>query len=366
MNHNQRSFQENNAIMKYLMSLHFPGAKDKWAMLALFILLPSTACPARSQGLSYEGPTGIFVTPLAYVSPSPANGVGGASASYHFLAGGPILGDFSTVSITAGFAKRFEVGYTAEIHANGTNPVFSELWRNDFSIVHGKANIVPENILGWKWVPAVSVGGVFRFNDKDVFNGGRDLPTYPTNPASLLEVQENDGHYQNTWNGDGYIVASKTITQVWTRMPIILSGGARATNAVLWGLGGNASAFKTRGFGSVALAFTLPGGVKIIPAGEFSQQPHQLKYGGYSTAAGGNVPGTGIRNYYSILDVPSSEVYAVRIIPSPKYRLNLDAGVLHAGDNIGSIPAALNTSGANIPVRLDAKARVAFGLSYNF
>lgn len=352
--------------MKNLTSLHNSKCRNQWAPLTLFLALILISPLAWSQGLSYEGPTGIFITPTAYVSPSPSNGIGRASGSFHFLDGGPVLGDFSTASVTVGFAKRFEAGYTAEIHANGTNPVLSELWRDDFSIVHGKANVIPENMFGWKWVPAVSAGGVFRFNDKDLFNGGADMPTSPTNLASLLEVEEKDGHYERTWNGDGYVVATKTITQVWSRMPITVSGGVRATDAVLWGLGGDAPLFKARGFGSAAAEFTLPYGIKVIPTAEFSQQPHQIKYGGHSTAVGGNPPGTGTRNFYSILDVPDSEAYAVRIIPSPKYRLNLDAGVLHAGNNIGSIPANLNTSGTAIPIRLDAKARAVFGASYNF
>jgi hypothetical protein len=69
---------------------------------------------------------------------------------------------------------------------------------------------------------------------------------------------------------------------------------------------------------------------------EVAQQPQKIKLG----------LGSG-------LDVPTSEVYAVRFVPSPKHKLNLDAGVLHAGGNIGG-------------VNLDARARVAFGISYGF
>ena len=86
--------------------------------------IPSCSLPAifasqksTAQSLGYEGPTGVFVTPLAYTSASQANGLGKPSVSYHFLAAGNVVGDFSTVSITEGFAKRFEFGYTSEIHA---------------------------------------------------------------------------------------------------------------------------------------------------------------------------------------------------------------------------------------------------------
>jgi hypothetical protein len=45
-------------------------------------------------------------------------------------------------------------------------------------------------------------------------------------------------------------------------------------------------------------------------------------------------------------------VYAARFVPSPKHKLNIDVGVLHASDgrqNVGN-----------------AKDRAAFGLSYAF
>ena len=354
------------------LSSSSPVFKNRWAALALFAALPFAAHTAQAQ-LSYEGPTGILITPLAYVSPSPAWGAGHAFVGYHFLDGGPQLGQFSTASVTFGFAKRFEAGYTGEIHAGGNTGALdgnvvnlSSLWKNDFSIVHGKANIIPENFMGLKFVPAISVGGIYRFNDKDVFNGGADEPL-----SSVLYVYKNDWHLENTRNGDGYIVASKTIRQVYKKLPILLSGGVRATDAELWGIGGNASCFKTRGFGSVALVYTLPWyKITVIPAAEFSQQPKRVAYGGHdanlydpiSNPYGWDGPG---HNTLTALDVPSSQAYAVRIVPLPKYKLNLDAAVTHLGDNVGSIPAN-NGLGVLIPVRIDAKARVAFGISYGF
>jgi hypothetical protein len=344
-------------------------ANWKWVAPVLFLILCFTAQYTQAQSLGFEGPTGIFITPTAYVSPSPLKGVGRASGAFHSLAGGPVLGNFSTASVTFGFAQRFEIGYTGVIHSDG-NPThnvgnitnLSPLWKDDYSIAHGKANVIPENFMGLKWVPAVSVGGVFRFNDKEMFNGGSDQPL-----TSIFEVMENDGYYHRTWNGDGYLVGTKTITQIYAKTPITLSGGVRGTNAALWGLAGNASCFKTRGFGSVAVEMpTLPYGIRVIPAAEYSQQPKNVAYGGYSRVAGGNIPGRGIHNSQGVLDMQGSEAYSLRIIPSPKYKLDLDASVLHIGDNVGSIPAAYNLTGKAVPIRLDAKYRVMFGVSYGF
>jgi hypothetical protein len=304
-------------------SFHSPASTIRWATLILILALSFAAHKAQAQSLGYEGPTGVFVTPIAYTSASPANGLGKPSVSYHFLAGGPVIGDFSTVSITEGFAKRFEVGYTSEIHA-GPDP--TGLWASDFGIVHGKATIVSENAGKTKWVPAIAVGGIFRFNDNDAYDG--------TNAATAsLHLG------QTTKNGDIYVVATKIVTQT-KKVPVLLNAGLRGTNSSLWGLGGNAPGFTARGFGALAFVFTGPNKSTIIVGSEVSQQPKQIKAG-----AG------------SALDIPTSEVYAVRIVPSPKHKLNIDAGVLHAGGNVSGGGATLN---------LNARARVAFGVSYGF
>jgi hypothetical protein len=100
----------------FALIFHSPVFKSRWATLILLFVLPFATHAAQAQSLGYEGPTGVFVTPLASTSASPAKGLGQPSVAYHFLAAGPIVGDFSTVSITEGFAKRFEFGYTHEIH----------------------------------------------------------------------------------------------------------------------------------------------------------------------------------------------------------------------------------------------------------
>jgi hypothetical protein len=113
----QPDFIKEKIAMRVFASIfHLPVPKSLLAALALLISLPIAAHTAQAQSLGYEGPTGVFVTPLALVSPSPAKGLGQPSVAYHFLAAGPIVGDFSTVSVTEGFAQRFEFGYTHEIH----------------------------------------------------------------------------------------------------------------------------------------------------------------------------------------------------------------------------------------------------------
>ncbi len=296
-------------------SFKSPVYKRQRSTFALLLIVFSAQLGARSQSLGWEGPTGVFVTPLAYTAASPAKRLGQPSVSYHFLAAGPVIGEYSTVSVTEGFAKHFEAGYTGEIHAEGSTAGLSPLWNGGFSIVHGKATLIPENAGKTKWVPAVAVGGILRVNDRNVGDGAA-------------------GH--STTNGDAYIVATKILTQT-KKVPLLLSVGLRGTNSSLWGLGGNAPAFTGRVFGAAGFVFTGPRKSTIILASEAAQQPRRIDVGG--------VPS---------FDIPTSEVYAVRVVPIAERKLNLDFGVLQAAGRIAP------------GVDLKARARVAFAISYGF
>ncbi len=284
----------------------------------LLALLPLTAHLAHAQSLGYEAPTGVFVTPLASTAASPAHGLGAPVISYHVLAGGPALGDFNTVSITEGLAKRIEFGYTREDHSAGSSASLSPLWTNGFNIFHGKVNVIPENAGKTKWVPAVSFGGIARTNDSNVGDGANG---------------------QTKTNGDIYAVATKIVTQT-KKVPLVLNVGVRGTNSSLWGLGGNAPSFQARAFGALGFVFTGPGKSTIILASEASQQPKTILL----TAANGTTSAN--------FDIPTSVDYAIRIVPSPKHKLNLDFGVLQAAGRIAP------------GVDLQARARFAFGISY--
>jgi len=291
---------------------------------ALFLGISSLALASgalKAQSLGYEGPTGIFITPLASTAASPAHGAGKPVVSTHVLAGGSVIGTWSTFSVTEGFAKHVEVGYTREFHATGDTKGLSPLWTDGIDIFHGKVNLVPENAGKTKWVPGISVGGIVRINDSNVFDG--------TNGQSKT-------------NGDIYIVATKVVTQIEKKVPIVLNAGLRGTNSSLWGLGGNAPDFTGRGFGAVAFVFTGPAKSTIIVGSEVSQQPQKIQ----STSTKGVTSG--------VFDIPTSVDYAVRFIPSPKHKLNVDFGILQAAGRIAP------------GVNLKARASAAFGISYGF
>jgi hypothetical protein len=179
---------------------------------------------------------------------------------------------------------------------------------------------VPENAAKTKWIPAISVGGILRTNDTNVGDG--------TNGQSKS-------------NGDIYLVATKVITQISKKVPVLINAGVRGTNASLWGLGGNSPDFSARAFGALALVFTGPGKSAIILASEVAQQPQKIQL-------------TSTTGSSSAFDIPTSIDYAVRVVPSPKHKLNVDFGILQAAGGIAP------------GVDLKARARAAFGISYGF
>jgi hypothetical protein len=334
----------------------------RFTVLFLLLTLAFATRAAQAQSLGYEGPTGVFVTPLALVADSPAKGVGIPSVGYHFLAGGPVIGDFSTVSTTVGFAKRFEIGYTHELHNdNGGSktplaPALTPLWNSGLDIVHIKANISPSFL---SKVGIFSVGGVYRSGDQIGANINA-LAGALIAKDGIKPVYAN----QKTANGDVYLVGTRVITEVSKKLPILVSAGLRGTNASLWGLGGNSPGFEGKAFGSVAFVITGPGKSSIIPAFEIAEQPQHISSATATATLGSARAAT-------LFDIPTSEVYAVRVVPFAKKKLNIDAGILHAGGYIDNPLLNEVITGGNAPtaggkVNLDIRARVAFAVSYGF
>src|ERR1035441_7312313 len=211
------------------------------AVLIGLVVALGSATPSHAQALSWEGETGILVTPLAYTASSETEKFHPVVA-YHFLDLGPVIGNFHETSLELGIGKRIEIGYTHNFHTFGNNPDLSPLWQNGFDVFNGKVNLVSENAGKTKWVPALSVGFVARPNVRNV---GNFIEEYDKNPATVGGKAD----------ADFYVVGSKVIPT--KPVPILLSAGVRGTNAELWGLGGNAPDWQARAFGSVAFVFKI-------------------------------------------------------------------------------------------------------------
>jgi hypothetical protein len=269
---------------------------------------------SAAQSLNWEGQTGVFVTPLAYTAASPKDNVGKPVVAYHYLDAGGVLGGFHTASVTEGLFGRAEFGYTRTFHQPGTTTGLSQLWDGGFNIVHGKVNLVPENASKNKWLPAISTGFVARTQDRHVSG-----------------VLASPGRDYN--NADFYLVATKTVTQI-KPLPLVLNLGYKATNASVFGLAGNAPAYKGRLFGAAALVVKGPKKSQLIFGSEFAQQPREVQ----------NLPGA---------IVPTTITYAARIVPLPeRSKFNIDFGVAQAAGWI--LPG----------VNLQARHQFALGISY--
>ena len=278
------------------------------SIMVLTLMLISTA--VLGQNLNWEGQTGAFVTPFAYTAASPANGFGRPAVAFHFLNGGPVVGNDFQLSITEGLLKRVEVGYTRALQSSGS-AALAPLFNGGFNIFHGKVNIVSENAGKQKWVPAVSVGFVARTQVRRV--GGVATA-------------------KDTKNGDIYLVGTKVLPV--KHLPILVNAGLKGTNASLLGIAGNAPEWKATGFGAVAFILSGPAKSKIAVGSEVAQQPHHIK----------DLP---------TATLPTTLTYFVRAIPaSVKHPFNIDFGVAQAAGRV--LPGA----------DVQARARFAFGLSY--
>jgi hypothetical protein len=118
---------------------------NRIALLVLAVTsLALAALPAWSQA-TWEGPTGVFLNPLALDLAQ-----GKSQASIHYLDLDD-LGSLSSVGYTYGATKNWEVGYTrASLTVGGTN--------TDFDILHTKVIVLPFK----GQVPQVAAGAIAR------------------------------------------------------------------------------------------------------------------------------------------------------------------------------------------------------------
>jgi hypothetical protein len=279
--------------------------------LAVFAICISKA---QAQNMTLEGQTGGFITPTGYTVQSDAGHLFSKPVvGFHFVSAGDVIGSVYTLSVTEGLANHFEVGYTRSMHTNGQNPYYSPLWFfNGFHVIHGKATIITEEMGKHVWVPAVAVGGVYRW-DGHYVSGAIAKTTYN--------------------NGDVYIVATRTLRKM--KPPLLLNFGVKGTNASIFGIGGNSPDFVACLFGGLGIALPLSHGYVAVPAAGFTQEPQRVK----------NLPSA---------DIPTTMDYAVRITKIENAKWTFDAGV---GQVAGFILPGVN---------LDARAVFGMGFSYKF
>jgi len=274
-------------------------------LLLLFLLTR----PLLAQ-LNWEGQTGGLITPFAYNSSS-SMGVGRPELAFHYLNGGPVLGNDFQVSITAGFLKIAEGGFTRTFNLLG-NDELAPWFANGFNAAHIKFRLLPENAWHTSYLPAIAAGAIVR-----------------TQVRRVTEVTERE----NTTATDFFVVGTKTLTTL--RVPVVLNLGAKLTNASILGIAANSPGWEFKPFGGLFLTLKTPRHSRLMLGAEFASQPRQMK----------EVPG---------VVVPTSLAYVARWSPAGDNPITLELGFMQLGGNLGS------------GVDMEARHQAVIGINYHF
>jgi hypothetical protein len=346
----------------------------------------------NAQNLTLEGQTGGFLTPTAYVVyMDKGQSFSHPAVGFHLINAAKVIGNIETFSITEAFFGRAEAGYSRSVHQFGdsgsgtsvlgnfvlgstasataypTTPDFSQLWNaNGMNVFHGKVVGIIDGQFG-PWTPGLAVGGVVRTGDKFV-----------TGEAGVVAVELYDQYciatgYQictpvavpaakSYTNGDIYIAVTKT----WAKKPVpfLANFGWKATNATIFGIGGQSTRFGGRFFGGLGIPLPIGHGIVAVPSAGFTQEP------GTSKGLGPNPP-NGIPLVGGKADLPTTMDYAVRVTQREHPHFAFDIGIGHVAGNIGTIPSPTYAPAGYpqvvyIPVNLQAQKVVGMGISYRY
>ena len=222
---------------------------------------------------SIEGTSGVHITSTAYLANPPEEGKVFGNPSFSISS---IFGrekNLQSFAVTENILGKFEIGYAYERLGLGDWPdnvksatglrVDQHLGLHNFNL---RAMVVQEGGLDRSWMPAITLGTHFKWNegqtklDEDL---GGLLDTLGSDHSSGVEFTA---------------IASKTIKDLLPR-PIIVSGGIRNGDAIHTGLFGFAGERSTTFEGSLLVFLTD----RLIFAAEYRQKPdlmNQLTAGG--------------------------------------------------------------------------------------
>ena len=325
-----------------------------------------------AQQLTLEGQTGGFITPTAYVVyTEKGQTFSHPSVGFHFIDASSVIGYIETVSVTEGFANRAEAGYTRSVHQYGNQPTaaatplgLSNLWNYDgMNVIHGKVVAFKDGQFG-PWMPGIAIGGLVRTSDHFVSGAANKTLT---------------GTDKSYTNGDVYVAFTKT----WAKPPVpfLLNLGWKATNATIFGIGGQSTRFAGRLFGGLGIPLPLGHGIVAVPAAGFTQEPRtSVNLNTLLNAALLQCELAHACNpaSYPVMSahIPTTLDYAVRVTQREKPHFAFDIGVGQVAGNIGSIyvgnPLFNPTNPAfgppvvTTPVNLQARTVVGIGLSYRY
>jgi hypothetical protein len=342
--------------------------------LILCVLLLGALPTSRltAQHMTLEGQTGGFLTPTAYVVyADKGQFFSHPAVGFHYIDAAAVIGNVETFSITESFARRAEAGYTRSVHQFGDQPAttatplgLSNLWNYDgMNVFHGKVVAFRDGQFG-AWMPGLAIGGVVRTNDHFVSGAANKTLT---------------GTDKSYTNGDAYIAVTKT----WAKPPVpfLLNLGWKATNATIFGLGGQSTRFGGRFFGGLGIPLPIGNGIVAVPSAGFTQEPKtSVNLNTLLNAALYQCEALLACNpaSYPLMSahIPTTLDYAVRVTQKDKPHFSFDIGVGQVAGNIGSIYVAnpyfnpvnpaFGPPVVTMPVNLQARHVVGLGISYRY
>jgi len=363
-------------------------------ILCVLLLGALPAGRLTAQHMTLEGQTGGFLTPTAYVVyAEKGQFFSHPAVGFHYIDAAAVIGNVETFSITESFASRAEAGYTRSQHQFGDQPTttatplgLSNLWNySGMNVFHGKVVAIRDGQFA-AWVPGIAIGGVVRTNDHFVSGAippiaAAQLTTElgsVAGPAVATELFGTTATKSYT-NGDVYVAVTKT----WANppLPFLLNLGWKATNASIFGLGGQSTRFGGRFFGGLGIPLPIGHGIVVVPSAGFTQEPKtsvnlntMLNTALYACelAALCNPASYPLMSGH----IPTTLDYAVRVTQRDKPHFSFDIGVGQVAGNIGSIYVpnpyfnptnpAFGPPVVTTPVNLQARHVVGMGLSYRY
>ena len=236
-------------------------AKDMKAVQTGTTTPPSK--PAPIPLIDIEGNGGILTTESAYIVNPPRNGepVGRPAVNADYVYMGHSM-DLVPVGITWSPYKMIELGYGWEHMSLGDLP--SKLSVPTRSVELHNANLrfqfIQENEWGQKWLPAITFGVHYKYND-----GITQLNKEVGYALSTVAHVGND-------NGTDFtLTASKLITNLGR--PVLIQAGGRETEAVWDGLGGFTNKYNLEFEGNVDVLVTD----NLILGVEYKQMPRDYQ-----------------------------------------------------------------------------------------
>ena len=255
--------------------------------LCLVALLLAAACGARADETTnqptgpapekpaplplhqIEGNGGIFATLSAYIVNPPRNGepVGRPSVGFSYVNLGHEV-NLEAFTITESPFKRLELGYGWDRLGLGDLPLALRNagivnYHDDEVQLHNvnaRFQILKEGEFDQKWVPAVTAGVHYKYND-GISEVNREVGGALANVA----------HIPNHDGVDYTLYASKLFTQL--PRPVLLELGGRATEGVWEGLGGFTDSYNFVFEGNVVVFVTG----NFALAAEYKQQPRDYQ-----------------------------------------------------------------------------------------